>query len=64
MLILKRNNPLSYHYEPSMDALVFSSRYIFLRSEFGRVVVAETLARDSLYLFDAAFLGKPKHLKL
>jgi glucosamine 6-phosphate synthetase-like amidotransferase/phosphosugar isomerase protein len=65
MLVLKRNNPLSYYYEPSLDALVFSSRYIFLRNEFGRVVVAEALARNSLYLFDAVSpADKPKHLKL
>ena len=53
LLVLKRGNPLCLHYEPSLKALFFSSRYLFLRKAFGRAVITEALSNETAYLFDA-----------
>ncbi len=53
LLVIKRNNPLCMHYEPELQAIFFSSRYLFLRKAFGRSVITEALRSDSAYLFDA-----------
>ena len=53
LLVVKRNNPLSLHYHLQWQALIFSSRYIFLRKTFGRVVLKETLSSDKIFIFDA-----------
>ena len=58
LLVVKRNNPLSLHYEASLRALFFSSRYLFLRKTFGRSVITEVLANETLYAFDAAALAE------
>ncbi len=56
LLVVKRNNPLSLHYEAPLQALFFSSRYLFLRKAFGRSVITETLANETLYAFSAQML--------
>lgn len=53
LVAIRRNNLLNLHYEPSLKALFFSSRYIFLRKAFGRSVIEETLKNEGIYLFDA-----------
>ncbi|HEY84337.1 MAG TPA: hypothetical protein G4N96_04380 [Chloroflexi bacterium] len=61
LLVLKHNNPLSIHFEADWNALVFSSRYIFLRKAFGRSVVTEVLPHDQLLLFETSSLSQHKH---
>ncbi len=53
LLVVKRSNPLSLHYHPEWQALIFSSRYIFLRKTFGRVVLKENISSDQIFIFDA-----------
>ncbi|MCA9935198.1 MAG: hypothetical protein KC415_14790 [Anaerolineales bacterium] len=56
LLVVKHQNPLSVHYHAQWQALVFSSRYIFLRKAFGRTVRTETLPQDQLMVFDTTLL--------
>lgn len=58
LVAIRKNNPLNLHYEPTLKALFFSSRYIFLRKTFGRSVIAETLKNEHIYLFDAEKLSE------
>ena len=58
LLVLKHENPLYYLYKPEWNALVFSSRYIFLRKTFGNGLAPEPVPYDRLLLFDAATLSK------
>ncbi|MGB8252826.1 MAG: hypothetical protein WCF08_06395, partial [Anaerolineaceae bacterium] len=53
LLVLKHRNPLCIHFHREWNALVFSSRYIFLRKAFGVALVAEALEHDQLMLFNA-----------
>ena len=53
LLALKEQRPLCLHYEPEMQALFFSSRYIFLRRAFGRAVLTEALESGHGFYFDA-----------
>lgn len=53
LIALKYKRPLCLHYEPDLNALFFSSRYIFLRRAFGRSVITEALDSDFGYCFDA-----------
>jgi hypothetical protein len=50
---LKHNNPLCIHFHREWNALIFSSRYVFLRKAFGAPLIAEALEHDQLILFDA-----------
>jgi glucosamine 6-phosphate synthetase-like amidotransferase/phosphosugar isomerase protein len=56
LIALKYKRPLCLHYEPALNALFFSSRYIFLRRAFGRSVITEALDSDFGYCFDASRL--------
>lgn len=56
LLVLKHNNPLCAHWHAEWNALVFSSRYVFLRQAFGHPVNAEALPHHRLTLFDALAL--------
>ena len=58
LLALKHNNPLCIHYHASWNALIFSSRYIFLRKAFGQSLLTEALDHNRLLLFDAALIGQ------
>jgi len=51
LLILKKNMPLSVHFESLLHAVFFSSRYIFLRKTFGRYVVTEALSSETGFFF-------------
>ena len=53
LIVLKHNNPLCVHYHVGWEALIFSSRYIFLRKAFGQSVLAEALEHDRLMCFNA-----------
>ncbi len=53
LLVVKQSNPLSLHYHPEWQALIFSSRYIFLRKTFGRAVLHERLSSNKIFIFDA-----------
>jgi glucosamine 6-phosphate synthetase-like amidotransferase/phosphosugar isomerase protein len=61
LLVVRHRNPLSVHYHASWQALIFSSRYVFLRKIFGRAVLAESVPRDHLMLFDSTMLKQSKH---
>lgn len=56
LLVLKHNNPLCAHWHAEWNALIFSSRYVFLRQAFGHPVSAEALPHHRLTLFDALAL--------
>ena len=60
LLLLKYNQPLSYHYSKPLDTLFFTSRYVFLRKAFGRAVLTEALPSRSAYLFDLFANTAPK----
>lgn len=53
LLVMKHLNPLCLHFHAEWNALIFSSRYVFLRKSFGKSVVTEALPVDQLMLFDA-----------
>ena len=58
LLVLKHENPLYYLYKRDWNAIIFSSRYIFLRKAFGNGIIPETVPHDRLLLFDAAALSQ------
>ncbi len=60
LLVLKHNNPLCIHFHEPWNALIFSSRYIFLRKAFGFSLITETLAHDQLMLFDARAISRER----
>jgi hypothetical protein len=53
LVVLKHRRPLCLHYEDSLGALFFSSRYVFLRLAFGQSVIMEVLEDGFGYCFDA-----------
>ncbi len=57
LVALKHRRPLCLHYEASLQALFFSSRYIFLRLAFGQSVIMEILEDGFGYCFDARDLS-------
>lgn len=56
LLVLKHLRPLCLHYEKRLNALFFSSRYLFLRKAFGRAVITEALEAERGFIFDAGQL--------
>lgn len=64
LLVVKHSNPLSMYYEPNWKALIFSSRYIFLRKRFGNKVIQQDIKNDSVLLFDANTLVENQHKPL
>jgi len=58
LVVLKQDCPLCVHYEPQLQALFFSSRYIFLRQAFGRSVITEALENQCAFYFDAERLAE------
>lgn len=58
LTVIRRDNPISLHYEPSLQALFFSSRYLFLRKAFGRSVIGESIKNERAYFFHAKELPK------
>lgn len=53
LLILKYFRPLCLHYEKRLNALFFSSRYLFLRKAFGHTVITEALESNRGFIYDA-----------
>ncbi len=53
LIALKHLRPLCLHYEPALQALFFSSRYVFLRRAFGRAVITEALDSGWGFCFNA-----------
>lgn len=58
LYLLKYKNPLSLHFWPEQQGLVFSSRYLFLRETFGRAAIAGVLPARCGSVFDARCLGR------
>ena len=56
LFVMKHQNPLSVHYHKEWNALIFSSRYTFLRKTFGPDVVTEIIPSEKLLLYDAELL--------
>jgi len=52
ILLLKYNQPMSFHYSKSLETLFFTSKYLFLRKAFGKAVVTEALPGKTAYIFD------------
>jgi len=65
LFLLKYNNPISVHYAPALNALFFSSRYVFLRKAFGKSVITSALPSETGYVYDSRLLKylrkKPLH---
>jgi glucosamine 6-phosphate synthetase-like amidotransferase/phosphosugar isomerase protein len=59
LFVIKKNQPLSLHWDPELQALFFSSRYIFLRKNFGNSVIHTSLPYNNGYGFDCRRL--PSH---
>jgi len=53
LLVIRHQKPLSLYFHAGWNALVFSSRFLFLRKTFGRAVLFEPLPKDQLLLYDA-----------
>ncbi len=60
LLLLKYNQPLSYHYSKNLDTFFFTSRYIFLRKAFGRSVVTEAMPGRTAFIFDLSNVSLPR----
>ncbi len=56
LFLLKYNNPISVHYAPELNALFFSSRYVFLRKAFGKAVITSALPSKTGYVYDSRLL--------
>ncbi len=56
--LLKYKNPISVHWSRELGALFFSSRYLFLRKAFGKIVITEALPGRTGFIFDARCIEK------
>lgn len=56
LFVVKHNNPLSLHFVPQWNSLIFSSSYIFLRKNFGSIVVTESVANHHVCVFNVEHL--------
>jgi glucosamine 6-phosphate synthetase-like amidotransferase/phosphosugar isomerase protein len=61
LLVVRHKRPLSVHFHPDWNALIFSSRYIFLRKRFGPILLTETLPHNQLLLYEAPALPQLGH---
>lgn len=57
LFLLKYDNPISLHYSHDLNALFFSTNYLFLRKTFGKEVVNETLPGKRGYVFHSNLLS-------
>lgn len=64
LIVIKQKRPLSIHYHAPWNALVFSSRYVFLRKAFGQGVITEALESGMLFYFHAKYIQARKHQPL
>ena len=60
LFCLRYNNPISCHFDDTLQSLFFSSRYIFLRKTFGRAVISEAMAGQTGFVFDANIVRERK----
>jgi glucosamine 6-phosphate synthetase-like amidotransferase/phosphosugar isomerase protein len=60
VFLLKYKNPVSVHWDSELEALFFSSRYLFLRKTFGRSATTDGLPGRTGFMFDARMLSKNK----
>ncbi|MEN8154276.1 MAG: hypothetical protein ABFR75_09665 [Acidobacteriota bacterium] len=60
ILLLKYNQPMSYHYSKSLETLFFTSKYLFLRKAFGRSVITEALPSRTGYMFNLSSNSVPR----
>lgn len=58
LLVVRQDVPLSMHYDAGSDALLLSSRYLFLRQTFGRSVIAQQLHAGHGYVFRSNDLSR------
>lgn len=56
LVVVRGMMPLCLHYEKSLNALFFSSRYVFLRKLFGDAVMTEFVEPQQVSYFDAGHL--------
>lgn len=65
IVVVKKNQPLSFHWDTSLGVLFFSSRYLFLRKAFGATVVSEKIHSKHIFGFDNSTLidqnGQPSY---
>lgn len=61
LVVVKKDQPLSMHWDEATQALHFSSRYLFLRKTFGTGVISETLDYQRAFCFNARKLGYLKN---
>jgi glucosamine 6-phosphate synthetase-like amidotransferase/phosphosugar isomerase protein len=64
LLVVRHRNPLSLHFHPQWQGLIFSSRYLFLRQNFGRAVIKERIPGEQVSLFHALSLNQLHHRPL
>lgn len=57
LICLRYDNPISLHYDLQTNALFFSSRYVFLRKTFGRVVIGPSMPARTGFVFDANYFA-------
>ena len=60
LMVIKKNQPLSLHWDDNFQALFFSSRYLFLRKTFGPSVMVQKLLYQQGYCFDNKLLTTQK----
>lgn len=60
LFCLRYDNPISCHFDEALGCLFFSSRYIFLRKTFGRVVISEGMSGKTGFVFDALTVQQGK----
>ncbi len=62
LIVIKHKNPLCLHYHERWKAIIFSSRYVFLRKAFGRSVITQTLESGNLFYFTTNEMLAKKHI--
>ncbi|MEN8141036.1 MAG: hypothetical protein ABFR97_07420 [Thermodesulfobacteriota bacterium] len=53
LFCLRYDNPISSHFQPELNCLFFSSRYVFLRKTFGSGVISKGMPGRTGFVFEA-----------
>lgn len=64
IVVTRHHKPLCMHYHAPWQAIIFSSRYLFLRKTFGKAVTSETLPNTSLCYFHGSQPPSARHAPL
>lgn len=64
LIIVKKDQPISVHWDETTKVLHFSSRYIFLRKYFGPGVINQKMEYQKAYCFNAKRLCETKSVPL